>query len=176
MISEDLRANKGIGIISLAMIITLRTGKYCRDARGGRRALLFPGRLATGILHRFLSLLLSCSVPFRVRIGRSVRWEHGFSGIFISRDAIIGDGCTILHQVTIGSNIGSRAKKRAAPVIGDGVFIAAGAKIIGGVTIGNGSRIGANAVAVIDVPAGATCTAPPALLSRPDHKRESANS
>ena len=50
------------------------------------------------------------------------------------------------------------------PIIGDDVFIGAGAKILGAVTIGDGARIGANAVVVCDVPAGATAVGVPARI------------
>lgn len=81
---------------------------------------------------------------------------HGLSGIFISMAATIDDGCTILQQVTIGSNTSVGSKRNGAPKIGKNVFIGAGAKIIGGVTIGDNARIGAGCVVTEDVPANAT--------------------
>lgn len=81
---------------------------------------------------------------------------HGLAGIFISYGARIGKGCTIFHQVTIGSNTLADSRGQGAPVIGDNVYIGAGAKIIGAVTVGDGARIGANAVVTFDVPANAT--------------------
>ena len=81
---------------------------------------------------------------------------HGLAGIFISRGASVGPGCTVFHQVTIGSNTLADSRGRGAPVIGENVYIGAGAKIIGGVTVGDNARIGANCVVTFDVPAGAT--------------------
>lgn len=81
---------------------------------------------------------------------------HGLAGIFISYGARVGKGCTIFHQVTIGSNTLPDSRGRGAPVIGDNVYIGAGAKIIGAVTVGDGARIGANAVVTFDVPPNAT--------------------
>lgn len=81
---------------------------------------------------------------------------HGFSGIYISALARVGEGCTILHQVTIGSNALYGSKGAGAPTIGKNVFIGAGAKIIGNVTVGDNARIGANCVVTHDVPANAT--------------------
>ena len=81
---------------------------------------------------------------------------HGLAGIFISYGASIGKGCTIYHQVTIGSNTLPDSKGQGAPTIGNNVYIGAGAKIIGSVTVGDNARIGANAVVTFDVPGDAT--------------------
>ncbi len=81
---------------------------------------------------------------------------HGLAGIFISYGASIGPGCTIFHQVTIGSNTLPDSRGQGAPVIGRNVYIGAGAKIIGAVTVGDNARIGANAVVTFDVPPNAT--------------------
>lgn len=67
----------------------------------------------------------------------------------ISGEAIIGNDCTIYHQVTVGVN-GIRGK--GAPCIGNHVFIGAGAKIIGNIKIGENCVIGANAVVTKDIP------------------------
>ena len=77
---------------------------------------------------------------------------HGFDGIHISTNAKIGKGCTIFQHVTIGSNTLPDSKNKGFPVIGDNVFIGAGANIIGGVKIGNNVRIGANCTVTKDVP------------------------
>ncbi len=79
-------------------------------------------------------------------------FPHGFSGVFISNSARIGKRCVIFQGVVIGSNRLNDSQGFGAPVIGDDVFIGAGAKIIGNVKIGNGVRIGANCVVVKDVP------------------------
>lgn len=75
---------------------------------------------------------------------------HGLYGIVLSHNVIVGKNCTIFHQVTIGEG------KGGAPVIGDDVIIGAGAKIIGGIRIGNRAKIGAGCVVACDVPDGAT--------------------
>lgn len=163
MLAEDLRANSGAGVLTKAMIVTLRLGQSSRQAKGAAAVLLSPVRLLTAMGYRLLSALCNCSVPFGVAIGRRVRWQHGFYGIFVTRDAKIGDDCIILHQVTIGSNVREDAA-RGVPVIGNGVLIGAGAKIIGRVTVGDGARIGAQALVARDVPPGATCYAPMAQI------------
>lgn len=77
---------------------------------------------------------------------------HGLNGIFITGAATIGENCVIFQQVTIGSNTLLDSKNNGSPIIGNNVYIGAGAKIIGNVKVGNNARIGANAVVVKDVP------------------------
>lgn len=85
---------------------------------------------------------------------------HGLNGIVISNQAKIGKGVTILQQVTIGvKHMGGKA-----PVVGDDVFIGAGAKILGEISIGNNVKIGANAVVLEDVPEGCTVVGVPVRI------------
>jgi len=94
-------------------------------------------------------------------IGRGAEFGPRFvlvhaQGVVINGAVRGGADVKIEHQVTIG------AEKRQSPVIGDGVFIGAGAKIIGPVTIGPRARVGANAVVVHDVPADVSVVGIPA--------------
>mgnify|MGYP002508414229 CR=1 FL=1 len=79
-------------------------------------------------------------------------FPHGCVGVFISNDAVIGRDAVIFQQVTIGSNTLPDSKRPGSPVIGDGVYLGAGAKVIGGITVGDCCRVGANAVVVRDLP------------------------
>lgn len=85
---------------------------------------------------------------------------HGLHGIFISRYASIGAGCTIYQNVTIGE------AARRAPRIGDNCLIGAGAVLVGDIRIGSGVRIGAGAVVCRDVPDGCTVVAQPPRILR----------
>ena len=86
---------------------------------------------------------------------------HGLNGIIVSHNAVIGENCTIFHQVTIGEGRGG------APVIGNNVLIGAGARVIGGIRIGDNVRIGAGCVVMQDVPDNATVIpAAPQLIVR----------
>lgn len=89
---------------------------------------------------------------------------HGLNGIVVSHNVVVGKNCTIYHQVTIGQGRGG------APVIGDDVFIGAGAKLIGGIRIGNGVKIGAGCVVTEDIPDGATVVMDkPRILVKKEH-------
>jgi len=79
-------------------------------------------------------------------------FPHGCYGVFISGGARIGRNAVIFQHVTIGSNTLNNSKNTGSPIIGDTVYIGAGAKIIGGITIGDNCRIGANAVVYEDMP------------------------
>lgn len=98
-------------------------------------------------------------------IGRQADFGPGFvlihsQGVVINSNVRGGRHVFIEHQVTIG------AEKGASPILEDHLFIGAGAKIIGPRRIGRYSRIGANAVVVHDVPAGATVVGIPAQVIR----------
>jgi len=86
-------------------------------------------------------------------IGERLFLDHGM-GIVIGETAIIGDGVTIYHQVTLGGT-GKDSGKRH-PTIGNNVVIGAGAKILGNITIANGTKIGSNTVVLKDSCEGST--------------------
>ena len=108
-------------------------------------------------LYRCLSIERKshAQVPHKKQI-KPFNMPHGLYGVFISKDAEIGENCTIFHQVTIGSNRIEGSKHYGAPQIGNNVYIGAGAKIIGGITIGDNVNIGANCVVFTDVPSNST--------------------
>ena len=83
---------------------------------------------------------------------------HGLHGIFISRYAVIGEGCRIYQNVTVGE------VDRKAPVIGEGCLIGAGAVILGDIKIGNHVKIGAGAVVNTDVPDSSTVVSQPVRI------------
>lgn len=82
-------------------------------------------------------------------IGRRFFIDHGM-GVVIGETAEIGDDVTMYHGVTLGGVSTHKGKRH--PTIGDGVVIGAGAKILGAISIGSGSRVGANAVVVDEIP------------------------
>jgi serine O-acetyltransferase len=105
-------------------------------------------------------------------IGRRVFIDHGM-GIVIGETAIVGDDCTLYHGVTLGGTSWRPGKRH--PTLKAGVVIGAGVKVLGPVEIGEGAKIGCNAVVVRDVPAGATAVGIPArIVTAEDAERREA--
>lgn len=100
-------------------------------------------------------------LPYTVTLGRRVRFEHQ-GGIVIHGFTRLGDDCVVRQGVTMG--VRSPDEPFQAPVLGDRVDVGAGAVILGGVRIGDGARIGANAVVLRDVPPNATAVGIPARV------------
>jgi serine O-acetyltransferase len=95
-------------------------------------------------------------------LGRRVFIDHGM-GVVIGETAEIGDDCTIYQGVTLGGTALVPGAKRH-PTLGKGVIVSAGAKVLGGFTVGDGARVGSNAVLLQPVPAGATAVGIPARI------------
>jgi serine O-acetyltransferase len=123
----------------------------------------FLYKLARTAMH----ILTGIDLPCEARVGRRLRIDH-FGGIVVSGDAVIGDDVVLRNGVTIGLK---RTNERGAPVIGNSVDIGAGAKILGAIRIGDGAVIGANAVVLQDVPAGAVAVGIPARILPRQKKR-----
>jgi len=108
----------------------------------------------------FWSIITQSDIEPRAKLGKRLMIPHP-NGVVIHEDAVIGDDCMIMQQVTIGM-IGDGE----VPTLGNNVYVGAGAKIIGKVRIGDGARIGANAVVTKDVPRGSTAVGIPAKIVR----------
>lgn len=105
-------------------------------------------------------------------IGQRVFIDHGM-GVVIGETAVVGDGCTIYHGVTLGGTSLYKGVKRH-PTLGKNVVVSAGAKVLGGFEVGDDAKIGSNAVVIKPVPAGATAVGIPARII-PSKKGESAD-
>ncbi len=101
-------------------------------------------------------------------IGRRVFIDHGM-GVVIGETAEVGDDCTLYHGVTLGGTTWNRGKRH--PTLGRGVVIGAGAKVLGPIIVGDGAKIGSNAVVVKDVPPAATAIGVPARILLEDQAR-----
>jgi len=115
------------------------------------------------IFNKLNGICSNCIIGRGAELGPGLVLIHA-TGIVINGRVRAGANLHLEHQVTIG------AEGRQSPVIGDDVFIGAGAKVIGAVTIGDGARVGANAVVVDDVPPHTTVVGIPAKVVR---RRES---
>jgi len=120
-------------------------------------------------LGRFIShvgrILTGIEIHPAAVLGRRVFIDHGM-GVVIGETAEVGDDCTIYQGVTLGGTSLYRGAKRH-PTLGKGVVVGAGAKVLGGFTVGDGARLGSNAVVVKPVPAGATAVGNPARVLDP---------
>src|SRR5262249_54054829 len=96
------------------------------------------------------------------KIGRRIFIDHD-TGIVIGETAEVGDECTIYQGVTLGGTSLARGAKRH-PTLGRGVIVSAGAKVLGGFTVGDGAVVGSNAVLLKEVPPGATAVGIPARI------------
>ena len=159
-IADDWRANgrdwTRPGFRALA---THRFGVWRMGVRP--RLLRAPFSLIYRCLFRRCRNVYGIELPYSARVGRHVVIEHQ-GGIVIHGASVIGDGCVIRQNCTLG--IRRMSDSDAAPVLEAGVELGAGAVILGRIHIGRGARIGANAVVLADVPAGALALGVPARV------------
>ena len=123
-----------------------------RGLRWAPRFLAMLGRWITGI-----------EIHPGARIGRRFFVDHG-TGVVIGETAEIGDDVTLYQGVTLGGRTLDEGKRH--PTLGNDVVVGAGAKILGPFTVGDGARVGSNAVVLEGVPAGATVVGVPAHVVR----------
>lgn len=131
--------------------------RYQHNRSGG--GLLARLQRARGKLgHIFWSAVSGSDIDRDATIDASARFPH-LTGVVIHRNAVVGPGCMVMQQVTLGQTTGA-----GAPTLKAGAYVGAGAKVLGPVTVGEQARIGANAVVLHDVPARTTAVGIPARL------------
>ncbi len=117
-------------------------------------------------LGRFIShiarFLTGIEIHPGAKVGERVFFDHAM-GVVVGETAEIGDGCTIYQGVTLGGTSLYKGTKRH-PTLGKDVVVSAGAKVLGGFLVGDGAKIGSNAVVIKPVPAGATAVGIPARI------------
>jgi serine O-acetyltransferase len=109
--------------------------------------------------HRWWTVVTGADIPLNCKLGGGLLLPHP-NGIVIHPGAEIGPNCLLFQQVTIGGAAGG------VPTLEGHVDVGAGAKIIGKLKVGKHAKIGANAVVLNDVPAGATAVGIPAKIVR----------
>ena len=149
-------------------------------------ALLYPGFHAV-LFHRLAHMLYRCGLRFIPRfisqlvrfftkieihpgatIGKGLLIDHG-CGVVIGETTVIGDDCTIYQGVTLGGTGKDTGKRH--PTLGNNVMVGAGAKILGPFTVGDNSKIAANAVLLREVEPDSTCVGVPARVVKRGNKR-----
>ncbi len=136
---------------------------YRLGSRLWRWKLYFLGRLVSHI-GRWLT---GIEIHPGAAIGRRLFIDHGM-GVVIGETAILGDDVTLYQGVTLGGT--SRAGGKRHPTLENCTVVGAGAQVLGPITIGDGARVGANAVVLKDVPAGVTMVGIPARMVQPRPK------
>jgi len=110
-------------------------------------------RFKAAVYTRLIRTTCHMDIEISAKIGPGVCFPHTW-GIVIGGLCTIGKNCRIMQGVTIGGSAGwKKPDGRSQPIIGDHVVVAAGAKILGPVTVGDEAKIGANSVVISDVPA-----------------------
>ena len=176
-------------LIVVGMVIRMafeREVKACfeRDpaARNLVEVLLTYSGLHVIVAHRIAHALDRCGVPVLPRlimtlargltgieihpaatIGRGLFIDHGM-GVVIGETAVLGENVTLFQGVTLGGTGKERGKRH--PTIGDRVVIGTGAKVLGNITVGSDSMVGANAVVIRDVPEHSTVVGVPGRITR----------
>jgi serine O-acetyltransferase len=111
-----------------------------------------------GAVFLFVEAATGITLHREAKIGRDCHLVHA-GNIKVHPRCVIGERVGIMHDVTIGES-----DRRGVPVIGDDVFIGAGAKVLGPIRIGHGARVAANSLVIADVPDGATAIGVPARI------------
>lgn len=154
---------------ALWAVLTYRFGVWAATIR------FFPFRWTLSKIYGlfFFIILITSGIRLHreVKVGKDLHLIHS-GNIHIHPDSKIGDRCGIQQDVVLGINM----ERKGAPVLGNDVYIGAGAKVLGPVTIGDGARIAANSLVISDVPDGATAIGVPARIikytGRPPQKKE----
>jgi len=166
LIGEDLRNHGGsVWAPGFWAVAVHRFGNWRMGVRP--KLLRAPLSIAYRAAYYVVTLVAGIELPYTIRLGRRVRiWHHG--GIVLSALSI-GDDVQIRQNTTMG--LASTDRPEEIPRIGHRVDIGCGACILGPVSVGDDSKIGANAVVIADVPAGSTAVGIPARVVRRGESR-----
>lgn len=171
-ISFGRKVKTGLLTQAIWATIVYRAGAWCirnrrRFAGAPRAALPF-----LTVFQKVIEVATGIEIPFSTRIGRGLYIGH-FGQVILSSKAVLGEFCNISQGVTIGQ--AGRGSDQHAPVIGDRVYIAPGAKLFGRIVIGSDVAIGANAVVTKDLPDNAVAVGVPAKIINLNSSRDFIN-
>ncbi len=119
-------------------------------------------------ISQFAKFITGIEIHPGAKIGKDSFIDHGM-GVVIGETSVLGDNVTLFQGVTLGGTGKQRGKRH--PNIGNNVVIGTGAKILGNITIGDNSYVGANAVVIKDVPANSTVVGIPGRITKQDGKK-----
>lgn len=156
-------------------------------AKSGLEIIFLYSGFHAMVIYRIANRLLKMHVPFLPRflsqlarfltgieihpgatIGKGLFIDHGM-GVVIGETSILGDNITLYQGVTLGGTGRERGKRH--PTLGNNVVVGTGAKVLGNITIGDNSYIGANAVVIKDVPHNSTVVGVPGRVTKQDGKK-----
>ena len=120
------------------------------------------------LIYKLQACLSGIQLPLGTSVGGGIMMHH-FSCIVIARSAVIGENCTIHQGVTIGRV--TAGKHAGVPTLADHVVAFAGAKIIGNITLGSHTVVGANAVVIRDIPDNCVAVGVPAKVVSEDSSK-----
>lgn len=134
--------------ITDAAFISLAVHRYGRWAMQRRnRVARWIANKVYGLMTILILNVTKVWIPPNVQLGEDFHIIHAEGSLSIHPDVVIGNRCGVMHNVTIGTNMGP-----GAPKIGDDVFIGVNATVLGRIRIGNRVRIGANTAVTTNVP------------------------
>jgi serine O-acetyltransferase len=156
--SDDPRRPGTAGV--LPTVLTLRflaTFLYRVSARAGSSVPVLGS-----VLKQLNHAITGADIAWSARIGPGLVLWHP-TGVVIGPRVVVGRDARVQQGITLGA-ARSRTGKDGDPVLGDGVYVGAGARVLGPVRVGDRARIGANAVVLIDVPDDASAVGVPARI------------
>lgn len=130
---------------------------YLKDMKFAARLISQTARFLTGI-----------EIHPGAKIGKGLLIDHG-SGVVIGETAVIGDNCLLYQGCTLGGTGKDQGKRH--PTLGNNVMVGCGAKVLGPFTVGDNTKIAANAVVLESVPANCTAVGVPARIVKQNGKR-----
>lgn len=158
LVREDYeRHGRALSNPAFVALLTYRFGRWALERRHplGR----WLARKAYGAANLFVANVTKVWIPPQVTLGADFHIVHAEGSLSIHPDAVIGDRVGVMHNVTIGTNMGP-----GAPVIGDDVFIGVNATVLGPIRIGDRVRVAANTAVTTDVPSDSVVVGSPAKI------------
>jgi len=138
---------------------------YYRIAHG---LLLLKIPILPRLISQFARYVTGIEIHPGAKMGRGLFIDHGM-GVVIGETSILGDNVTLFQAVTLGGT--GKEKGKRHPTVGNNVVIGTGAKVLGNITIGDNSYVGANAVVIKDVPPNSTVVGVPGRITKQDGKK-----